>query len=131
MKYLRVIIFVLILLLMSLAFHYFHFIREYGQGFSYNSVSDSLFVVGIVFFFPALMAQMGSFKMFYGFQYAIRGLFSNDFRRRYRNFSDYLVEKGESIKTSIYTEVLLSTSVILIAAIIFGMLWDRSLWLKK
>jgi hypothetical protein len=112
---------------MSLAFHYFHFIREYGQGFSYNSVSDSLFVVGIVFFFPALMAQMGSFKMFYGFQYAIRGLFSNDFRRRYRNFSDYLVEKGESIKTSIYTEVLLSTSVILIAAIIFGMLWDRSL----
>lgn len=131
MKYLRVVIFVSVLLLLSLAFHYSLYIREYGQGFTYNSVSDSLFVVGIVFFFPALMAQMGSFKMFYGFQYAIRGLFSNDFRSRYRNFSDYLVEKGESIKTSIYTEVLLSSGILLISAIIFGMLWDRSLWLKK
>ncbi len=127
MKYLRVVIFVLVLLLLALGFHYSLYTREYGQGFTYTSVSDSLFVVGILFFFPALMAQLGSFKIFYGFQYAIRGLFSNDFRRRYKNFSDYLVEKGDSIKTSIYTEVLLSSSIILISAIIFGLLWDRSL----
>lgn len=127
MKYSRIAIFVIVLLLLSLAFHYILYTRDYGQGFSYSSVSDSLFVVGVVFFFPALVIQLGSYKVFYGFQYAIRGLFSNDFRSRYKRLSDYLVDKGDSFKTAIYTEVLISTSIILISAIIFGLLWDRSL----
>jgi len=127
MNFTRIAIFTFVLLLLALAFHYSLYTREYGQGFSYNSVSDSLFVVGIIFFFPALVVQMGSYKVFYGFQYAIRGLFSNDFRGRYRKFSDYIVDKGESFKTTIYTDALLSATIILISAIIFGMLWDRSL----
>jgi len=127
MKFARIAIFVSVLLLLSLAFHYSLYTREYGQGFTYNSVSDSLFVVGIIFFFPALVVQMGSYKVFYGFQYAVRGLFSINFRGRYRKFSDYIADKGDGFKTSLYTEVLISTAIILISAIIFGLLWDRSL----
>lgn len=131
MKFFRIPIFVFVLLILALAFHYSLYTREYGQGFTYTSVSDSLFVVGIIFFFPALVIQMGSYKVFYGFQYAIRGFFSNDFRSKHRKFSDYLIDKGESFKTHIYTEVLISTSIILITAIILSLLWDRSLWLNK
>lgn len=127
MKYIRIIIFIPSLLLLSFCLHYFIYIRRYNTGYSYDSISNSLFIVGVVFFLPALMAQIGSYKFFYGIQYALRGLFSDDFRRRYKNLSDYLLEKGPGIKTSIFTEFLISSGAILIAAIVFGMLWGRHL----
>jgi hypothetical protein len=122
MRYTRIAIFVFVLLILSLGFHFIAYPK-----FSFYSVSDSLFVVGIIFFFPALVIQIGSYKVFYGFQYAVRGLFSLDFKRRHRNFSDYLIDKGDSFKTKLYAEVLLSSSVVIVAAIILGLLWDRSL----
>ncbi|GEM_PF-630021 len=115
------------LLLISFILHYILYVRTYDEGYNFNSVSNSLFMVGVVGFFPALMAQIGSYKLFYGFQFALRGLFSTDFRRKYRNLSDYIFEKKVDIQTSIYLELLLASGMLMLVAIIFGLLWGRQL----
>ncbi len=127
MNYLRIFIVILILLLLSFVLHYVVFVRGYNQGYTYESISDSLFIVGVIGFFPAFMAQMGSYKLFYGFQYALRSFMSTDFRRKYANISDYLVDKKANTKTSLYYEFLISAGMLLIAAGILAMLWGREL----
>lgn len=127
MNYLRIIIIIFVLLLLSLGVHYLIYIRGYNTGYSYDSMSNSLFVVGVLFFFPALMAQLGSYKLFYGIQYAFRGFFNIEFRRRYKSFSDYLIEKDVNIKSTIFIEFLLSSGTIIAIAILFASLWGRQL----
>lgn len=125
MKYSRMILMFFSLVVLSFIVHYIIYVRGYNQGYSYDSISNALFMVGVVFFFPALMAQIGSYKFFYGIQYALRGLVSHEFRSRYRNFSDYLNEKSTSIISTVYTEALISAGTILALSIVFGMLWGR------
>jgi len=127
MKYSRIITIFLSLVAVSFVVHYIVYVRGYNQGYSYDTISNALFMVGVVSFFPALMAQLGSYRFFYGFQYALRGLVSNEFRSRYRNFSDYLNEKTTKIITTIYVEFLIAAGTILASAIMFGMLWGRDL----
>jgi len=84
-------------------------------------------MVGVVGFFPSLMAQIGSYKIFYGFQFAIRNFMSSDFRAKYRTLSDYLSEKGTDEKSTIYIELLITSGIILVSAILIGLLWGRQL----
>ena len=127
MKYSRMLLVFLSLLAVSFVVHYIIYIRGYSEGYGLDSISNALFLVGVASFFPSLLAQLGSYRFFYGIQYALRGLISNEFRSRYRNFSDYLNEKTTKIITTIYTEVMISAGIVLASAIMFGMLWSREL----
>ena len=127
MNFKRFLVFLLSLLTISLVLHYLIYIRGYDQGYDYESISNSLFIIGVVGFFPAFMAQIGSYKLFHGIQFALRGFISTDFRRKFRNFSDYLIEKKMNIKTTIYSELLLSSGIVLVIALALGLLWGRQL----
>ena len=127
MKYSRMLLVFLSLLAVSFVVHYIIFVRGYGEGYGYDSISNALFLVGVATFFPSLLAQLGSYRFFYGIQYALRGMISNEFRSRYRNFSDYLNEKTTKIITTIYTEVMLASGTVLASAIVLAMLWGREL----
>jgi len=127
MDFVRAFGFLLVLLLTSFVIHYVVYVRGYEMGYSFDSISDSLFMVGVVGFFPSLMAQIGSYKVFYGFQYALRSLFSNDFRQKYRFLSDFLSEKKPHAKSTVFLELLLSSAIVLLLAILFGLMWGRQL----
>lgn len=124
----RLLSFFIAFVLFSLFVHYLLYIRRYQQGYDYESVSNALFIVGVVTFFPALMAELGSYKLFYGIQYALRGIVSGEFRDRYKKFSDYLLDKSVSLKTSVYVEIMLASGVLIAASVAFAFMWGRTLW---
>lgn len=115
------------MLIMMLLYHYVIYQRGYNMGYTYYSVSNSAFLIGVLGFFPGLMAASGSYKLFYGIQYALKSMVNMEFKSKHRNISDFLATKKVEIKSSIYTELLLSSSVFLLVAFISNLLWDRQI----
>lgn len=112
----RTIFVVLGLLLVSLVLH----LLVYKTTFTYESASNVLFVVGVLFFLPSLVVITGSYEIFYGFRYSMSVLFRKDFRSHYPTFLDYKVEKVKRYESTIFIELMAVSSVLFVMSFIFA-----------
>jgi hypothetical protein len=69
-------------------------------------------------FLPTMVAMSQSYKVFDGFNYAFRSLLSTSFRNTYPKFMDYKKERNTKIKTSIFLEAFIASSIFIITSII-------------
>ena len=103
---------------------YFAFLRN---GFNdslglYSNLSDSFSVIGVIVFLPSLAAYFDAFKVFYGFKYAMRTIFSNNFKERYKKFADYLEDQDTEIRSSVIEEFLLVSFIWIVIAILIAII---------
>ncbi len=122
----RFIIFILILGAASFLIYYVLYMRN-GYGFKVDLASNVFFLVGVLTFLPSLMAHLETFQLFYGFQYAMRSLFSGEFRSKYRSLNDYILFKKSDEKSTVFLEMMIASGLFLIASVVFALLWDRQL----
>lgn len=92
----------------------------YKEIFTYESMSNALFVVGMIIFLPSLVVLTKAYEVFQGIQYSMRVLFSPNYRKLYPKYSDYKEEKSEKIKTSVFYEILIASSITVVTAIILA-----------
>ena len=104
------------LLLVSLVLH----LLIYSTTFTYESTSNSFFVVGVLFFLPALVVVTGSYEVFYGFRYSMSVLFRKDFRGHYPTFRDYKDEKFKRYETTIFIELMAVSTILFVISLIFA-----------
>lgn len=114
MKVLRLLLIFLSLMLLSFLSH----IWIYGSTFVAQSMSDSLFVTGMLALLPTIIAMSSSYKVFQGFNYAFRSFLSPSFRQTYPKYSDFRSEKEAKIKTSVFLEVFIASAILVVAAIL-------------
>jgi hypothetical protein len=116
MKISRFIIIFFVLIFTSFLIH------SAADGFNYSitSISNALFIVGIVLTMTAIVALTNAYQVFHGFRYAIRAFISTSFRREYPNFRDYKEEKTVHTKSSLFLEVFLASVIILVVSIILA-----------
>ena len=126
MSFLRFIIFLLGSLALAWLFHLVFFIKGYNSGYSFDSMSNALFVIGVMGFLPALMMHFGTYRMFYGMQYAMKSMFKQGFREKYRLFGDYLIDKKVDAKTTIYLELMLASFLLIALSLTFSIMWGRA-----
>lgn len=120
----RFLLFFVIMGLVFLLVHYVIFIRGYNKGFEVDAVSNSLFIVGVLGFFPALMAHLNTFQLFYGFQYAVRSAVSSDFKNRFPSLTDFIMYKKMDVRNTLYLEMMIAAALFIIASIYFAMQWE-------
>lgn len=82
------------------------------------TVTDSLFIVGVVIFLPALVAATGAYSLFFGLRYAFGVMLSPKYREKYPRYFDYVSTKNVEIKSTIFNEVMLASGLMLVCAII-------------
>jgi hypothetical protein len=90
-------------------------------------MSDALFIIGVMGFLPALMMHIGTDRLFYGMQYAMKSIFTNGFRQKYKVFGDYLIDKKSDASTTLYLELMLASAVLIVLSITFSLMWSRAL----
>lgn len=88
-----------------------------GLEASLQNISDHLFVVGILFGMPSLVAFTESFKIFYGFRYAFRIFISPNYRKTYPTFKDYKdSKKALEKKSTFFIEFFFASLIIIITS---------------
>ena len=127
MKILRFLAFLLISLFLAWLVHYVLFIRRYGVGYDYDTMSDALFIVGVIGFLPAFMMHIGTYRFFFGMQYALKSLFRPEFKKKYKVFSDYLIDKNQDANTTIYLELMFAALTLIVLSLIFALSWSRTI----
>lgn len=127
MRFLRFLIFLLISLGLAWLYHYIFFNSRYNVGYSLNSMSDALFIIGVMGFLPALMMHIGTYRLFYGMQYAMKSIFVHGFRRKYSVFGDYLIDKKVESSTTLYLELMFASAVLIALSITFSIMWSRTI----
>lgn len=82
---------------------------------SLQNVSDHLFVVGVIFGMPSLVAFTESFKIFYGFRYAFRVFISPNYRKIYPSFKDYKDSKKDlEKKSTLFIEFFMASFIVIV-----------------
>ena len=127
MQYIRFLIFLIVSLLLAWLYHYVFYIVRYDTGYTLSSMSDALFIIGAFGFLPAVMMHLGTYRLFYGMQYAMRSMFKQGFKDRYKLFSDYLIDKKVEASSTIYLELMFASLTLIVVAIIFALSWSRAL----
>lgn len=127
MSFLRFLIFLFISLGLAWLYHFIFNIQRYGTGYSLNYMSDALFIIGAFGFLPALMMHLGTYRFFYGMQYALKSMFNTDFKQKYRQFGDFLIDKKTDASTTIYLELMFASLILIALSIVFALSWSRSL----
>lgn len=127
MGFVRYLIFLLINLFLAWVYHLIFFIDRYNTGYRLNTMSDSLFIIGAFTFLPSIMVYLGTYRFFYGFQYAMKSLFKSDFTKKYKQFSDYLLDKNEQAGSTVSLEFMLASITVVALAAIFALSWSRTL----
>jgi len=116
MNYFRLIIIFVSTAILALLLH----LLVYQTIFTYASISNSLFVVGIILLLPSVVAMTSAYQMFKGIQYVFRVIVSPSFQREYPRFHDYKNEKVVKSETTIFLEILISSLVIVVIAMILA-----------
>ena len=88
----------------------------YGTYFTATNASNVLFVVGVVFFLPCVIALTSAFKVFHGIRYALRVFVSPSFRREYPRYKEYKEDRKDKISSGIFVEILISSVILILAA---------------
>ena len=116
MRILRNILIFAGIMLLSLVLHLF----VYGTNFTYESISNAMFVLGIITFLSSLIVLTGSYEVFYGIRYSLQALFTKEFRGKYPTFLEFKTEKTVTHETSFFLETIISASVIIVIAIVLA-----------
>lgn len=116
MNYIRLAIIFIGSLLLAMAVH----LLVYGTLFTYAKISDSLFVIGIIFLLPSFIAMTNAYKVFHGISYVFRVFISPSFRKEYPRFGDFMSERNGKIKSTIFYEMFVSSLVLVIASAILA-----------
>lgn len=92
----------------------------YNNPFTIEFISNILFVVGIVTFFPSLIAVTGAIQVTHGLRYVLRNLFDWNYRKEVKNFNEYKARKElkKENKSTVYIELLIIGIIFIIAGII-------------
>lgn len=88
----------------------------YGTYVTATNVSNVLFVVGVIFFLPCVVALTSAFKVFHGIRYAMRVFISPSFRREYPRYKEYKDDRKDKIASTVFVELLISAAVLILAA---------------
>ncbi|HAQ56477.1 MAG TPA: hypothetical protein DCR44_03640 [Acholeplasmatales bacterium] len=106
---------VLILASMVIAAGLLH-LAVYRTNITLTNVSNVLFVVGVVFFLPCVIALTSAFKVFHGIRYVMRVLISPSFRNEYPHYKEYKDERKDKISSAIFIEVLITSAILIVTA---------------
>ncbi len=118
MKPFRFIFILILILLVSFLVH----LWIYSTRYTYESVSNSMFVVGMIVFLPSLVVLTRAYEVFQGINYAMRVLFSPSYRSRYPRFRDFKEDHSGKVKTTVFYEIILASFlVVVVAAILAGL----------
>ena len=99
----------------------------YGSIFSKlteASLANSLFVVGILVFFPTLALRVGSANLFLGFRYSIYRFVYAGKIKEYGTFSEYVGSKKVTPQGGVINEILLISLIIIIASYVMVLNWS-------
>ena len=116
MNIIRIILILLGVLLLSLGLH----LLVYGVGFTYEHISNAMFVLGAIIFLSSLVMVTGSYEVFYGFRYSMRSLFTKDFRKHYPTFLEYKTEKEFPVNSSAFIDGIIASGIVIVVAIILA-----------
>jgi hypothetical protein len=93
-----------------------------GSTFTISSLSDVYFVVGIITFLPSIVAMTKAYVVFQGFSYAMKSMFGKNFKSMYPQFKDYQATKEDDIKTTFFTELLISSFSVMLIGIVLAVM---------
>ncbi|MCD6482598.1 MAG: DUF3899 domain-containing protein [Candidatus Izimaplasma sp.] len=109
----RIVLILLVVLVSSLGLH----LLVYGFNFTYESISNCMFIFGIIMFLSSVVVLSGSYEIFHGIRYSLQALYRKGFRSQYPTFLEYKTEKSVKYKTSIYLEIIIISIIILVVAV--------------
>ena len=89
-----------------------------------TSLSNSLFVVGILTFFPTLALRVGSANLFLGFRYSIYSLVYAGKIKEYSTFSEFVGSKNVTPQGEAINEILLISLITIIASYVVALNWS-------
>ena len=116
MKFLRLFIIFIAMLITALLIH----LAFYENYFSYETVSNSLFVIGVIMFLPAVAVTTKAYELFSGIRYVFGVLISPQYKAQYPKYSDYKKLKDVEIKTTVFYEIIIASFIIIIISIVFA-----------
>jgi hypothetical protein len=114
----NIIRFAILLLVMMFSVWILFPIRNVSYAF--QNWSDHFFVVSMILGLPAFVGITESFKVFHGFQFVMRTLFSPQFKMQYPEYHDYKASKSTKKETSIFVEILVIAVVFFVASLVFA-----------
>ncbi len=110
MRISRILIMLVISIIMSFLVH----LLMHGTNFTYQHVSDALFVVSGITFVLSFSLMIGAFDLLQGLGYTFKVFISPDFRERYNSYVEYKNEKNEVKKSPLYKEAVISSLIIIL-----------------
>jgi hypothetical protein len=119
MKWLRFVIVLMGMVFMAFLLH----LLVYRMQFSIENASNVLFVVGIIMFLPSVIAITSAYRVFHSMRYVFRVIISPSFKQEYPTFKDFQTEKTKEIQSTIFTEFMVASLILIIAAFILARLW--------
>lgn len=110
----------LLILAVTLGLAFLVHLWIYSTYFSYETISNSMFVVGMILFLPSLVVLTKAYEVFQGIHYAFRVLVNPSYRKTYPRFSDFKEDHSKQIKTTVFYEILLASFLVVIVAVILA-----------
>lgn len=123
MKIYRLFIIALIFSLFVIGVH----TLVYGSIFTKLSeitLSNSLFVVGILVLFPTAAVRLGSANLFLGFRYSIYRFINSGKLKEYGSISEFIDDKRVSPKGWVINEILLVSLILVIISYMVALNWS-------
>lgn len=87
------------------------------------SVSNSLFLVGVIIFFPSVALRLGSANLFLGFRFTVYRFVNAGKKREYESLSEYIEANKMTPKGGAINEVMILSVMILIASGVLALYW--------
>jgi len=87
------------------------------------SLSNSLFLIGVVIFFPSVALRIGSPNLFLGFRFTVYRFINAGKKKEYESLSDYIEANKMTPKGGMINEVMILSVMMLIAAYVLSLYW--------
>ena len=116
----------LITLLFSLLIFIFH-AMFYGFIFTKGtelSIANSMFIVGILIFFPTFALRIGSANLFLGLRYSLYRLINADKLKEYNSMSEFTEGKIVTPKGDAITDILIISFILVIVSYLVALNWS-------
>lgn len=84
------------------------------------TISDSLFIVGVILLLSSFVMFSGAYRAFSGFNYVARTFFSSHYREMYPHYHDYVEAKEIKKASPIWLEMTIISALMVIASFILG-----------
>ena len=94
-------------------------ILAYQFNFTFQSISNVSFAVGMVFLLVSVVAVTNAYKVFQGINYALRTLITPSYRNKYPTYRDYKEEKSEAVSSKIFFEILIASGILVAFSFLF------------